>query len=89
MATATLTSKGQVTVPVEVRKRLHLKAGDRITFVFEPDGRVTLQTKRTPFEQVMGILRKPGQRPISVREMDRGIARAIQEDWRRIQRQKQ
>ena len=86
--TTTVTSKGQITIPVGVRKRLHLKTGDRITFVFEPDGRVSLLTERIPFEQVMGILHKPRQKAVGVREMDNAIASAIQEDWHRFHRQK-
>lgn len=88
MATATLTSKGQVTIPAEVRKRLRLKAGDRIAFVFERDGRLTMQTKRIPFEQVMGILHTPGQRPLSLRGMDRARDQALLERWKRVSSQR-
>jgi antitoxin PrlF len=46
MATATISAKGQVTLPAEVRKRLKLKPGDRLDFVFDAKGALLVQTKR-------------------------------------------
>lgn len=86
MPSATLTSKGQVTIPLEVRNRLQLKAGDRIEFQIRSEGEVLLTSKRIPFEQLRGILRTPGQKPVSVREMDKGIERAIREKLKRAMR---
>jgi AbrB family looped-hinge helix DNA binding protein len=53
-----ISSKGQVTVPIEVRRRLGLKEGDRLEFVFE-DGRTFLRPGRSevnPFLAYVGIL---------------------------------
>jgi AbrB family looped-hinge helix DNA binding protein len=77
MPTATLTSKGQVTIPSLVRKRLKLKAGDRLEFIMEPDGGLSLAGKRVPFERLRGILGRPGQRVVTLREMDLGVEKAI------------
>ncbi len=55
---STISSKGQVTVPIEVRRRLGVKAGDQLDFVLE-DGRTVLRPVRpgkNPFEQFLGIL---------------------------------
>ncbi|MGA2351979.1 MAG: AbrB/MazE/SpoVT family DNA-binding domain-containing protein [Terracidiphilus sp.] len=55
---STISSKGQVTVPIEVRHRLGLKQGDRVEFVFE-DGRTVLRPARTeknPFTAYLGAL---------------------------------
>ena len=55
-ATSTISSKGQITVPVEVRHRLGLKQGDRVEFVYE-DGRTVLRPARTeknPFTAYLG-----------------------------------
>jgi AbrB family looped-hinge helix DNA binding protein len=55
---STISSKGQVTVPIEVRHRLGLKQGDRVEFVFE-DGRTVLRPTRAavnPFAAFVGIL---------------------------------
>ena len=53
---AKVTSKGQVTVPREIRRRLGVRAGDRL--LFEEDGngvRVTAVKKESPFEKYAGI----------------------------------
>jgi AbrB family looped-hinge helix DNA binding protein len=81
MPTATLTSKGQITIPSLVRKRLKLKAGDRLDFIFEPDGCISLAVKRAPFEELRGILRRPGKRATTVQAMDRGIEEAVRARW--------
>lgn len=86
MPVATLTSKGQITIPATVREQLGLKTGDRVDFALTPDGRVTMTPQRTRFEEVSGILRKASRRPVSVREMDRGIERAVAERWKRSAR---
>jgi AbrB family looped-hinge helix DNA binding protein len=55
---STISSKGQVTVPIEVRHRLGLKAGDRVEFHFE-DGRTVLRPKppaTNPFTAYLGAL---------------------------------
>ena len=55
-AMSTISSKGQITVPVEVRRRLGLKQGDRVEFVYE-DGRTVLRPARTeknPFTAYLG-----------------------------------
>ncbi len=55
---STISSKGQVTVPIEVRRRLGLQSGDRVEFVFE-DGHTVLRPARAeknPFAAFVGIL---------------------------------
>lgn len=54
---STISSKGQITVPQEIRKRLGLQAGDRVEFVME-DGRTVIRPLRSevnPFERFIGI----------------------------------
>jgi len=54
---STMTSKGQLTVPREIRKRLGLEAGDRVEFVVE-EGRTVIRPARSeanPFEKFIGI----------------------------------
>ena len=86
MPTATVTSKGQITIPLPVRNRLGLRAGDRIDFLVESGGRILLQPKRTPFENLRGILKTSGKKLASVREMDRAIERALRMRWERVTR---
>jgi len=55
---STISSKGQITVPIEVRHRLGLKQGDRVEFIFE-DGRTVLRPSRpatNPFTAYLGAL---------------------------------
>ena len=55
---ATITSKGQITIPQEVRRRLGLKQGDRVSFELE-DGNTVLKphhSSENPFEAFAGVL---------------------------------
>lgn len=53
---AKVTSKGQITVPREIRRRLGVRAGDRVEFEEDADGvRVTAVRKESPFAKYMGI----------------------------------
>jgi antitoxin PrlF len=55
---STISSKGQVTVPVEVRRRLGVKEGDRVEFVFENDRTVLrpIRSKKNPFARYIGSM---------------------------------
>jgi antitoxin PrlF len=53
--TATMTSKGQVTVPVEVRRRLGLRASDKLTFTIVGD-EVHIRSPRAALEAVFGSI---------------------------------
>src|ERR1700687_2159498 len=86
MPTATITSKGQITIPLEVRQRLDLKPGDRVEFQFGPTGEVSFTSKRMPFEEVRGMLQGPNQKVVTIREMDRGIEREVRARWKRAER---
>ncbi len=57
-SSSTISSKGQITVPVEIRKRLGVKPGDRVHFVIE-DGKTVLRPTKTdeiPFEEFAGCM---------------------------------
>lgn len=74
MSTATLTSKGQTTVPKEIREHLRLRAGDRIEFLIEEDGRVVLVPATYDAAELAGMLPRP-KRPVSIEEMRSVIRR--------------
>lgn len=84
MAVATVTSKGQITIPAGVRRQLGLRAGDRIDFVVEAGGEVRLKPKKRPLEDLLGILRGSGKKPLSVEEMHETVLDAAVEDWSRL-----
>ncbi len=86
MASAALTSKGQITVPIEVREELGLKTGDRIEFLKTEDGRFFIQPKKGSIMDLRGIFKWTGK-PLSVEEMNDAIAAHVAEDWERFERQ--
>ncbi|WP_429500877.1 AbrB/MazE/SpoVT family DNA-binding domain-containing protein (plasmid) [Robbsia andropogonis] len=74
MTTATLTSKGQVTIPVDVRNQLGLESGDRIEFSFnEATGRYELYPATRSLVSLKGVVRKP-MKSVSIEDMSRAVA---------------
>lgn len=71
---ATITSKGQVTLPKPIRDRLHLKRGDRIDFVLEDDGCLRIAPVTASVTRLKGMLPKPDA-PVTLEAMDAAIAR--------------
>ena len=56
MPSATLTSKGQLTLPKAIRDRLRLGAGDRVDFVVEDDGTIVLKPATAHVRELKGFL---------------------------------
>jgi antitoxin PrlF len=74
MTSATITSKGQVTIPVDVRNQLGLAAGDRIEFIFNHEsGRYEVIPATRSVTALKGIIRKPAK-PLSVEDMNAAMA---------------
>lgn len=75
MPSATLTSKGQVTIPAIVRSELGLDTGDRIEFIMnETSGRYEVVPATKSVEALKGLVAKPSK-PVSVDDMNAAIAR--------------
>ena len=72
MTTATLTSKGQVTIPLEVRQRLGLDTGDRIEFVLLAGGEYAIKPAIDDVRSLKGLLRKPAK-PVSGKDMNTAV----------------
>ena len=72
MTTATLTSKGQVTIHAAVRSGLGVDTGDRVEFIPLGPGRYELVAATLPVTALKGIVAKP-KRPVSIKEMDAAI----------------
>ena len=70
-AESTLTSKGQTTIPKDIRDSLGLKSGDRITFTMMPDGTVQMRVKNKSAMALGGSLRKKGQKRLAVEQLSR------------------
>lgn len=69
MSIATLTSKGQVTIPVDIREALDLQPHDKVNFTMLPDGTVILRAKKRAFEDLAGMLAAPAGSRVSTDEM--------------------
>ena len=77
MATATLTSKGQVTIPKELRDALKLETGDRLEFILDADGTVRLVPVTSSLTELKQLVPKPGK-TLTLAAMERAIARGAQ-----------
>jgi AbrB family looped-hinge helix DNA binding protein len=69
MVTATLTSKGQLTIPKAVRDTLHLHSGDLVAFIIHGDTEAVLKPMTKSVDEVFGRLYSPGQPRKSVEQM--------------------
>ena len=76
---ATLTSKGQVTVPKEIRDLLGLDAGSMLDFQVLPDHTITARAVKPDARRLRGLLKSPFDRPLTVKEMDEGIEQHVRE----------
>ena len=76
MPAATLTSKGQLTVPKRIRELLKLQTGDTVEFVVSEDGTVQVRAGSYDVRDLRGLLKRPGRKAVSVEEMDEAIAGA-------------
>ena len=73
MATATLTSKGQITIPVKVRQALDVEAGDRVELVQVGPGRYEFIAATQPVTALKGMFGRP-RKAVSIEEMNAAIA---------------
>ncbi len=72
MATATITSKGQITIPKQIRDFLCVESGDRIQFLPNDDGGVSILPATKDITSLEGIVPKP-LKPVTVESMNRTI----------------
>jgi AbrB family looped-hinge helix DNA binding protein len=82
MPTATVTSKGQITIPSEVRKALKLKAGDRVDFFKSLDGEYVLFPKNRSIRELEGCVPKLDYVP-TIEELNEAVGGAVAESFRR------
>jgi len=75
MTVATLTSKGQITIPKQVREHLKLNPGDKLDFVIESEGRVVIRPAKLDVRELKGLLKRRDGKVLSIEEMNAAIAR--------------
>jgi AbrB family looped-hinge helix DNA binding protein len=68
-----MTSKGQVTVPQAIRRRLGIGPGDRLSFIVREDGVIEVQPETGDLMALAGSL-KPRVRGVTLADMDAAIA---------------
>ncbi|MHC4471431.1 MAG: AbrB/MazE/SpoVT family DNA-binding domain-containing protein [Planctomycetota bacterium] len=73
MPVATVTSKGQVTIPKAIRDFLGLRSGDRVDFWRTPEGKVVLEPLMVDLRSLKGILK--ADRKVTIEEMNEAIRR--------------
>ena len=69
MPDATLTSKGQITIPASIRKALRLSAGERVVFTQLDDGTVIMRAKTRSILDLKGLLQAEGLPKLAVDDM--------------------
>lgn len=78
MPVATMTSKGQITIPSDIRSRFRLLPGVKVDFGVNASGEIVMRPKTRDIRELRGILKHLGP-PLSLEDLDRGIAEAVAE----------
>ena len=73
MSTATVTSKGQITIPARIREMMHVSPGDRVEFIEIEAGRYEFIAATRSVTQLKGMFDKPGK-TVSIEDMNAAIA---------------
>ena len=68
---ATPSSRGQTTIPKDIRESLGMKTGDRMTFTLMHDGTVVMRVKNKSILDLGGMLYKKARKPVSIAQMSR------------------
>ncbi len=83
MPRATVTSKGQITLPKDIRTHLGVGAGDRVEFRITPNGTVTVTPQEGSARRLFGFLCRSDLTGISVEAMDSAVADTLANDLER------
>ena len=75
---ARMTSKGRVTIPKKVRDALHLQSGDKLQFICEEGGIITLRPVKISVDEVFVRLHVKGRTPMSTEVMGVSVERNFQ-----------
>lgn len=81
MIMSTITSKGQITIPKEIRDKLMLGTGDKIEFVITKDREALIRPISKKVDDLFGKLHPPGVNAVSIEAMDEAIARKLRADF--------
>ena len=70
---ATITSKGQVTIPKDIRDILKIGPGDQIDFVISDEGNISISPRTCDFRSLKGLFYKKGRKASTLEEMEKAI----------------
>ncbi len=84
---ATLTSKGQITVPKQIRDALALDAGTTLDFSIQPDGTLMVRPLKRSVSALIGLLQRPAAKAATVAAMNRAVGAHLAEKHDRIRRE--
>jgi antitoxin PrlF len=76
---ATLTSKGQITLPKEIRERLGLNAGSMLDFQIEADNTITARPVKADARRIRGLLKSPHATTPTVEQMDEAVSKLLRD----------
>jgi len=76
---ATLTSKGQITLPKEIRDRLGLDAGALLDFQILEDNTITARQVKPDARRIRGLLTSPHATALTVEQMDEAISKHLRD----------
>lgn len=86
MPRATITSKGQITLPKTIRDRLGLSPGDQVDFRIDDDGTISVVSVKRSALRLHGVIRSDTAEPFSIEEMDRAMADRVAAEDERIRK---
>lgn len=75
---STITSKGQITLPKKIRKKLNLHAGNKVEFIIDSKGTVKMIPIKASIKDLKGMLPKPNK-PVSLEDMQSAIEKGASE----------
>ncbi len=82
MSLSTLTSKGQITIPKDLRESMSLATGDKVEFIINEQNEVVIKPITKKAIDVFGQLSKyKKEKPVSVEEMNEAICKQIKKDF--------
>ena len=85
MPIATMTSKGQITIPAATRAKLRIGPGSKVGFVENEAGEIVLRPLRGDVRRLRGIVKYDGP-AVSIEDMDDAIARSVEDRLKRSAR---
>jgi AbrB family looped-hinge helix DNA binding protein len=82
MAQATLTTKGQVTIPKEIRESLKLQTGDKIEIILTKKTEAIIRPVSKKVDDLFCKLHRPGIKPVTLKAMDDAIRNRVKDKFK-------